>query len=169
MSRKAEQVVKLLEAYKNSTVNEGAQDLSVSLSASGSLRQPKRPWEEIDHDGEGDDILGTSPYGPRGKMEMGDVDDFGAGSAAEKDMALIRSKRATNLNMLAPGTTKGKYRKRSVGSLSLVRIVMDDSLAWKQRATPPGKCHSCNSRETPEWRRGPDGARTLCNACGLRT
>ena len=28
-------------------------------------------------------------------------------------------------------------------------------------------CHSCNATETPEWRRGPDGARTLCNACGL--
>ncbi|ORX63488.1 GATA-domain-containing protein, partial [Basidiobolus meristosporus CBS 931.73] len=32
---------------------------------------------------------------------------------------------------------------------------------------PPGRCHSCNTTETPEWRRGPDGARTLCNACGL--
>ncbi|KAI8646957.1 hypothetical protein BD408DRAFT_409502 [Parasitella parasitica] len=30
-----------------------------------------------------------------------------------------------------------------------------------------GRCHSCNISETPEWRRGPDGARTLCNACGL--
>ncbi|EJD07157.1 uncharacterized protein FOMMEDRAFT_33375, partial [Fomitiporia mediterranea MF3/22] len=69
-------------------------------------------------------------------------------SAAEKDMALIRSKRATNAGMLGAGAPKGKYRKRS-------------------RATPPGKCHSCNIRETPEWRRGPDGARTLCNACGL--
>lgn len=39
---------------------------------------------------------------------------------------------------------------------------------FEQRATPPGKCHSCNIKETPEWRRGPDGARTLCNACGLR-
>ncbi|KAG1196861.1 hypothetical protein G6F70_007105 [Rhizopus microsporus] len=29
------------------------------------------------------------------------------------------------------------------------------------------KCHSCGTTETPEWRRGPDGARTLCNACGL--
>ncbi|KAI8876725.1 GATA-domain-containing protein [Backusella circina FSU 941] len=28
-------------------------------------------------------------------------------------------------------------------------------------------CHSCKTTETPEWRRGPDGARTLCNACGL--
>ncbi|KAF0540273.1 sexual development transcription factor nsdd [Gigaspora margarita] len=42
-----------------------------------------------------------------------------------------------------------KYRKRS------------------KRAAPPGRCHSCNISETPEWRRGPDGARTLCNACGL--
>lgn len=39
----------------------------------------------------------------------------------------------------------------------------------QQRAAPPGRCHSCNRAETPEWRRGPDGARTLCNACGLRT
>ncbi|ORZ11064.1 hypothetical protein BCR42DRAFT_440660 [Absidia repens] len=29
------------------------------------------------------------------------------------------------------------------------------------------QCHSCHTSETPEWRRGPDGARTLCNACGL--
>ncbi|KFY19514.1 hypothetical protein V493_07927 [Pseudogymnoascus sp. VKM F-4281 (FW-2241)] len=26
------------------------------------------------------------------------------------------------------------------------------------RAAPPGRCHSCNRAETPEWRRGPDGA-----------
>ncbi|BFZ58156.1 glutamate--cysteine ligase [Savitreella phatthalungensis] len=35
------------------------------------------------------------------------------------------------------------------------------------RQAAPGRCHSCNISETPEWRRGPDGARTLCNACGL--
>ncbi|RUP46077.1 hypothetical protein BC936DRAFT_147385 [Jimgerdemannia flammicorona] len=34
----------------------------------------------------------------------------------------------------------------------------------QKRAAPPGRCHSCNISETPEWRRGPDGARTLCNA-----
>lgn len=41
------------------------------------------------------------------------------------------------------------------------------SLPFLQKAAPPGRCHSCNRAETPEWRRGPDGARTLCNACGL--
>ncbi|KAJ8503403.1 hypothetical protein ONZ45_g10896 [Pleurotus djamor] len=74
----------------------------------------------------------------------------GEQSTAEKDMEIIRTKRATSTagGNASSGQPKSKYRKRS-------------------RATPPGKCHSCNIRETPEWRRGPDGARTLCNACGL--
>jgi GATA zinc finger len=46
------------------------------------------------------------------------------------------------------GFRPSKYRKRS-------------------RAPAPGSCVSCGVRDTPEWRRGPNGARTLCNACGL--
>jgi hypothetical protein len=42
-----------------------------------------------------------------------------------------------------------------------------DTNAFYQKAAPPRRCHSCNRAETPEWRRGPAGARTLCNACGL--
>lgn len=59
-----------------------------------------------------------------------------------------------------------KTRKRGVGFLS--QKVIAALLTLTQRAAPPGRCHSCNRAETPEWRRGPDGARTLCNACGLR-
>ncbi|KAH8831603.1 hypothetical protein DL96DRAFT_1588394 [Flagelloscypha sp. PMI_526] len=76
-----------------------------------------------------------------------------------QDMEAIRFRRANaaggnpvNVPIIntTPATTqlKVKYRKRG-------------------RGQPPTKCHSCNSRDTPEWRRGPDGARTLCNACGL--
>ncbi|RCK54854.1 hypothetical protein Cantr_03833 [Candida viswanathii] len=32
---------------------------------------------------------------------------------------------------------------------------------------PDITCQHCCSQETPEWRRGPEGSRTLCNACGL--
>jgi hypothetical protein len=46
-------------------------------------------------------------------------------------------------------------------------FVGPDPKKRRGRAAPPGRCHSCNRAETPEWRRGPDGARTLCNACGL--
>ncbi|KAJ3033608.1 hypothetical protein HDV00_006034 [Rhizophlyctis rosea] len=37
--------------------------------------------------------------------------------------------------------------------------------------TPPhaGKqCESCGITNTPQWRRGPSGKRTLCNACGVK-
>ncbi|KAI9886954.1 MAG: hypothetical protein M1823_001246 [Watsoniomyces obsoletus] len=46
-------------------------------------------------------------------------------------------------------------------------VLPADARKRRGRAAPPGRCHSCNRAETPEWRRGPDGARTLCNACGL--
>ncbi|CAL4911399.1 unnamed protein product [Urochloa decumbens] len=37
------------------------------------------------------------------------------------------------------------------------------------KAPAAGKrCVHCGSSETPQWRRGPEGRRTLCNACGVR-
>ncbi|KAI9189704.1 hypothetical protein H9P43_001137 [Blastocladiella emersonii ATCC 22665] len=51
------------------------------------------------------------------------------------------------------------------------RLLAGHQLRSRKRVKmgPPvsGRCHSCNATETPEWRRGPDGRATLCNACGL--
>lgn len=55
-------------------------------------------------------------------------------------------------------------KRRGVSCMAFIKPAM---LTIMQKAAPPGRCHSCNRAETPEWRRGPDGARTLCNACGL--
>ncbi|GMJ12733.1 GATA transcription factor 5 [Hibiscus trionum] len=30
------------------------------------------------------------------------------------------------------------------------------------------RCSHCQVQKTPQWRTGPDGAKTLCNACGVR-
>lgn len=29
-------------------------------------------------------------------------------------------------------------------------------------------CAQCQSKDSPEWRKGPNGPKELCNACGLR-
>jgi hypothetical protein len=37
----------------------------------------------------------------------------------------------------------------------------------KRKDEADQSCLSCSATETPEWRKGPTGPRTLCNACGL--
>ncbi|THU55751.1 hypothetical protein C4D60_Mb11t09860 [Musa balbisiana] len=35
-------------------------------------------------------------------------------------------------------------------------------------ATANAFCRHCGTRETPQWRSGPNGSSELCNACGIR-
>jgi DNA-directed RNA polymerase subunit M/transcription elongation factor TFIIS len=37
----------------------------------------------------------------------------------------------------------------------------------KHRSRGEQECHNCHVKKTPLWRRTPDGAHSLCNACGL--
>ncbi|KAH9928389.1 uncharacterized protein B0H18DRAFT_1001097 [Fomitopsis serialis] len=149
MTWRANTVMRLLEEVRRLSLPEGAAPKESAPAVAPApgvpedhTRPPKRPWEDMARE-ESDTPAPNSSY-PDAPAQFETSDR----ATAEKDMEIIRSKRATSTNASAPGQPKSKYRKRS-------------------RATPPGKCHSCNIRETPEWRRGPDGARTLCNACGL--
>nr|VDC75097.1 unnamed protein product [Brassica rapa] len=37
-----------------------------------------------------------------------------------------------------------------------------------QQQQPQRRCSHCGVQKTPQWRAGPKGAKTLCNACGVR-
>ncbi|XP_023637874.1 GATA transcription factor 6 [Capsella rubella] len=37
-----------------------------------------------------------------------------------------------------------------------------------QTQTQTRRCNHCGVQKTPQWRAGPSGAKTLCNACGVR-
>ncbi|GMH45880.1 hypothetical protein BSKO_13843 [Bryopsis sp. KO-2023] len=45
-------------------------------------------------------------------------------------------------------------------------------MGQKQKAASPKtmvkKCTSCSTSKTPQWREGPEGPKTLCNACGVK-
>ncbi|GLB40279.1 putative zinc finger binding to DNA consensus sequence [AT]GATA[AG] [Lyophyllum shimeji] len=148
MSHRAVEVVRLLEEYRRLNLPESERaklDSATVITPPDDHRPPKRPWEDM---AQGENAPAAESASFAEQQYPTPVDK--AQSTAEQDMEIIRTKRATSTagGAGSAGQPKSKYRKRS-------------------RATPPGKCHSCNIRETPEWRRGPDGARTLCNACGL--
>ncbi|KAF8071798.1 hypothetical protein FPV67DRAFT_1747001 [Lyophyllum atratum] len=173
MSQRAVEVVRLLEEYRRLNLPESERvkmDTTAVITPPDDHRPPKRPWEDMAQD-ENADATESASFAEQYPTPVDKVQ-----STAEQDMEIIRTKRATSTagGVGSAGQPKSKYRKRSV-SIIYLQILCHDyssltlgSAIWSgQRATPPGKCHSCNIRETPEWRRGPDGARTLCNACGL--
>ncbi|KAG8737272.1 hypothetical protein FRC12_017212 [Ceratobasidium sp. 428] len=164
MIQRAVEVIDILRDYKDAACPPPAMPVSATAA-----RPPKRPWEDAVEEQSGRRVAASPPAdrpspasssspaprvssGPEAHMHVFDglsertapLDDD-AKAAAVRDMEDIRARRAAG-NGANQGKTK--YKKRS-------------------RASPPGQCHSCEILDTPEWRRGPDGQRTLCNACGL--
>lgn len=63
-----------------------------------------------------------------------------------------------------------KARKLNVGATSS-GAQSDDNASSSAKASssaPQYVCVTCGRTDSPEWRKGPLGAKTLCNACGLR-
>ncbi|PHH50018.1 GATA zinc finger domain-containing protein 10 [Ceratocystis fimbriata CBS 114723] len=75
--------------------------------------------------------------------------------------------RQSLLRMRTHIAERGNMRMDETGSDQAPPRRASEPRRRRGRAAPPGRCHSCARVDTPEWRRGPDGARTLCNACGL--
>ncbi|GER42291.1 GATA transcription factor [Striga asiatica] len=54
----------------------------------------------------------------------------------------------------------------------LFGLGLEKLVARKRKAEPEGglgrKCTHCQVQKTPQWRSGPLGPKTLCNACGVR-
>ncbi|KAL6520007.1 hypothetical protein OROHE_017150 [Orobanche hederae] len=57
------------------------------------------------------------------------------------------------IRVVSHGSLEGKRRRKSV----------PESFSLKRR-----RCSHCEAEKTPQWRMGPDGSKSLCNACGVR-
>ncbi|KAI8070780.1 hypothetical protein BC940DRAFT_295540 [Gongronella butleri] len=58
-------------------------------------------------------------------------------------------------------------KQRHTQSLASVQKKQKSSTG-KRTANANKQCAYCHSKTTPMWRRGPEGAGTLCNACGVK-
>eukprot|EP01088_Endostelium_zonatum_P017555 TRINITY_DN5226_c0_g1_i1.p1 TRINITY_DN5226_c0_g1~~TRINITY_DN5226_c0_g1_i1.p1 ORF type:complete len:141 (+),score=21.28 TRINITY_DN5226_c0_g1_i1:64-486(+) len=81
--------------------------------------------------------------GDRGWTQVRD----GSHIPGESEWLLPSQKQDDNVK----GSQHDMFRARQLGQFEATR--------W---------CHHCGTRYTSEWRRGPEGLNTLCNACGLQ-
>ncbi|KAF9996286.1 hypothetical protein BGZ80_006388 [Entomortierella chlamydospora] len=128
------------------------------------------------------------PFGPRAddrsmnQTLKGPRENDAPGTAGNQ---VFRPPVLNGLNQRAHGERRGEYSQFATpygsytSNASSQSCMTESSLIkssdksehqkYRKRAkrNPPGRCLSCHTSDTPEWRRGPEGARTLCNACGL--
>ena len=68
-------------------------------------------------------------------------------------------------SQLISGETPSVPSKDPDKSKSASPRVVGKKPATGEKIKPATKCLGCGTTETPEWRRGPMGPRSLCNAC----
>jgi hypothetical protein len=59
-------------------------------------------------------------------------------------------------------------KKSRISELVMQDVPLSRSGSSAYSRDPHRKCEVCGATETPQWRRGPGGKRTLCNACGVK-
>ncbi|XP_057856699.2 GATA transcription factor 9-like [Cryptomeria japonica] len=77
-------------------------------------------------------------------------------------------------------TTVSKWVSKPISTIGSESCLFDNAAAWRQSdnlGSEQGKkkevndariCLHCGVNKTPQWRCGPLGPKTLCNACGVR-
>ncbi|KAA0051278.1 GATA transcription factor 12-like [Cucumis melo var. makuwa] len=70
--------------------------------------------------------------------------------------------------LLLPPEARGGEREKTV-DMGQIKTTVEKSVKKQQQGAGSGRrCSHCQAQRTPQWRSGPLGPKTLCNACGVR-
>jgi hypothetical protein len=117
--------------------------------------QPQPAWNHTDIYGNGG-LFNSNPMS-LSTSNGGSPYNVGAALAPFDDNTNL-SRRST-MDTFDPGLARF--------SLDPAKIPSYPEKVSKKSQPEGGKCHGCSVTVTAEWRRGPDGPRSLCNACGV--
>ncbi|CAA0838518.1 GATA transcription factor 9 [Striga hermonthica] len=67
-----------------------------------------------------------------------------------------------------PAKARSKRPRAAPGNWTSRLLVVAPKAKKKEVAEEGRKCLHCATDKTPQWRTGPMGPKTLCNACGVR-
>ncbi|XP_015935768.1 GATA transcription factor 11 [Arachis duranensis] len=74
----------------------------------------------------------------------------------------------SNLGTHHAGKSLNNTKKQRKRDLPVLSGHNDMKRSSSQEPVPTRKCMHCEVTKTPQWREGPMGPKTLCNACGVR-
>ncbi|KAJ8467821.1 hypothetical protein OPV22_030373 [Ensete ventricosum] len=90
-----------------------------------------------------------------------------AGAVGERPSPVSVLSAAASFSAPVRPRSKGRRRRRRVlAGLSPEPACI--TAAGRATAVERRCCRHCGAEETPQWRAGPEGPKTLCNACGVR-
>ncbi|CDW99083.1 hypothetical protein [Sporisorium scitamineum] len=137
--------------------------LKLTSSLSMLLAQPEVALRQLDADEQGKRPAESKLDSARKRPRSSDWGDNKAGLATGGGgLPVTPYTPATGLRVYPDGSLPTSFPSPGFDS-----DIKGPQYKKRSRAPAPGSCQACGTSETPEWRRGPDGARTLCNACGL--
>lgn len=101
-------------------------------------------------------------------------------TSSSEEIATNKNSPIFNADVAVPGKARSKRSRAAPCNWSsrLLLLSSDNStpenndpnpMSWKKRENSVDRrCLHCASEKTPQWRTGPLGPKTLCNACGVR-
>ncbi|XP_062216808.1 GATA transcription factor 1-like [Phragmites australis] len=97
------------------------------------------------------------------------VETMAAEAEAAPSRPVVGLDRLEALPHVVGPRTKGLRRRRRVTApWSLPPVLPLPPPSHAAGGAARRRCTHCATEETPQWRQGPDGPSTLCNACGVR-
>lgn len=109
-------------------------------------------------------------FGPRPPVQIlqpgGALESGNASPRASSEYENIAESRPLKIRIPTPARNPEHKKKKKIKHSS-APLPADGSKS-QPSAQPARKCLHCEITKTPQWRCGPMGPKTLCNACGVR-
>ncbi|KAL2489067.1 GATA transcription factor [Forsythia ovata] len=91
-----------------------------------------------------------------------------ASSSSSSSTSSTTSFPAPNLCLVYASQGQSQTAESLLGNLSIKKQKKKPTEQVDGGVGAPRRCSHCGVTKTPQWRAGPLGAKTLCNACGVR-
>ncbi|GIK03103.1 blue light receptor [Aspergillus viridinutans] len=169
------QRISQLRAEEEEDLNSGRQACLKQSSGSSALRQNLPPFTSYDATGSGEenessDTVNTDDGEPGSLLESTtrQAQDLAHIDGIEM-MTGLRYREGERSHGLSTGMRQGCLVHCDIDIATIEQQARSaQEIDRRKRLKGEYLCTDCGTSDSPEWRKGPDGPKTLCNACGLR-